>query len=101
MADKDNRSMTGAKEFKKYYRTDRKSKKIEKLDKLNPARALSRIIDDEYEASDSSKYDEVHVGGGVYSLKNRKPEKTYTPQKPRNVGPKVYAKGSGTRKPSN
>ena len=93
--------MTGAKEFKKYYNTDRKSKKVEKLDKLNPARALSRIVDDEYEASDSSEYDEVHVGGAAYSLKNRTPEKTYTPQKPRNVGPKVYTKGSGTRKPSN
>ena len=58
MGNKNSRSMSGAKEFKKYYKTDRKSKKVEKLDKLNPARAYARIVDDEYTASNSDKYDE-------------------------------------------
>ena len=80
MGNKNSRSMSGAKEFKKYYKTDRKSKKVEKLDKLNPARAYARIVDDEYNASNSDKYDEVHVGGAAYSLKNRTPKKKYTPQ---------------------
>ena len=34
-------------------------------------------------------YDEIHVGGKVYSLKNREPKvQEYKPQKDKDVGPK-------------
>ena len=59
---------------------DKKSRQIANMDKKNPARALARIVDDEYEASNSDKYDEIHVGGSAYSLKNKTPKKQYTPQ---------------------
>ena len=75
----------------------RKNRRIRRQDKKNPARALARIIDDEYEASDPSDYDQIHIGGRIYG-KGTDSKKKYKPQKPRNVGPKVYTKGSGTRK---
>ena len=59
---------------------DAKSRATRYKDKKNPARAYARIVDDEYAASNSDKYDEVHVGGAAYSLKNRTPKKKYTPQ---------------------
>jgi hypothetical protein len=79
-----------AKEFKKNIKGDLKSAKIKRQDKKNPARALARIVDDEFEASDSSMYDEIHLDGLVYSSKNKEPkERKYKPQKPKDVGPTV------------
>ena len=79
---------TYAKEFKENFKTDKRSRKIKALDKRNPVRALSRIIDDEFSLSPSEIYDEIHVGGKVYSSKNREPKiKKYEPQKDRDVGP--------------
>ena len=67
-----------------------KSKQIKRLDQANPVRALARMVDDEFGASDSSKYDEIHVDGKVYSSRDREGTKKYTS--------KVYAKGAGSRK---
>ena len=81
---------TYAPEFKKNIKGDLKSAKIKRQDKKNPARALARIADDEFEISDSSKYDAVHVDGKVYTKEKREPkERKYKPQKPKDVGPKV------------
>ena len=78
---------------------DRKSRKTRNQDKKNPARALARIIDDEFEASDSSMYDEIHLDGLVYSSKNKKPkERKYKPQKPKDVGPSVKKAMGGVMK---
>jgi len=81
---------THAKAFKKNIKGDLKSKQIKRLDQANPVRALARMVDDEFGASDSSKYDEIHVDGKVYSSRDREGTKKYTP--------KVYAKGAGSRK---
>ena len=79
---------TYAKEFKENFKTDKRSRKIKALDKRNPVRALSRMIDDEFSLSPSGVYDEMHLDGLVYSLKNREPKKRkYKPQKDRDVGP--------------
>jgi len=83
-----NRTHAGA--FKKNIKGDLKSKRTKRLDKANPVRALARMVDDEFGASDSSKYDEIHVDGKVYSSRDREGTKKYTP--------KVYAKGAGSRK---
>ena len=69
---------TYAKEFKENFKTDKRSRKIKALDKRNPVRALSRMIDDEFSLSPSEMYDEIHVDGLVYSLKNREPKERNT-----------------------
>jgi hypothetical protein len=77
---------TNVKSFKRNIKGDLKSKKIKRFDKAKPVRALARMVDDEYEVSDSGKYSGVHVDGKVYTSKNREPKKSYTPldyQKPR------------------
>jgi len=53
------------------------------------------MIDEEYGASPSETYDEIHVGGKVYSLKNREPKTQYKPQKDRDVGPPKVKKAMG------
>ena len=96
-------SMTGkklkrtyAEEFKENFKTDKRSRKIKALDKRNPVRALSRMIDEEYGSSPSEAYDEIHVGGKVYSTKNREPKtQQYKPQKDRDVGPPKVKKAMG------
>lgn len=81
---------TYAEEFKKNFKTDKKSRKIKALDERNPVRALSRMIDDEYSLSPSEVYDEIHVGGKIYSTKNKEPKvQKYKSQKDRDVGPTV------------
>lgn len=75
-----------------------KSSRLRKRDQRNPVRALSRIVDDEYEMSDSGVYDEVHLGGKVYDLKNKKVEgltQQYKPQKDKDVGPPKIKKAMG------
>jgi hypothetical protein len=62
-------------------------------DKRNPVKALARMIDDEFEVSDPSMYDEIHIDGAVYSSKNKTPEKSYKPQNPKKVGPKKMEMG--------
>jgi len=89
---------THAQDFKKNIKGDLKSAKIRRQDKKNPVRALSRIVDDEYEMSDSGIYDEVHLGGKVYDLKNKKVEglkQQYKPQKDKDVGPPKIKKAMG------
>tara|TARA_R100001126_G_C4777961_1_gene125702 strand:- start:222 stop:545 length:324 start_codon:yes stop_codon:yes gene_type:complete len=86
---------THAQDFKKNIKGDLKSAAIKRRDKRNPVRALARIIDDEYGVSDSGVYDEIHVGGKVYSLKNREPKTQYKPQKDRDVGPPKVKKAMG------
>ena len=72
-----------------------KSSRIKRKDKRNPTRALARIVDDEYELSDSSKYKGIHVGGKVYTKENKEPKKQlYKPQKPQYVG--IPKKKNGT-----
>ena len=79
---------THAQDFKKNIKGDLKSAAIKRRDKRNPVRALSRMIDDEFSLSPSGVYDEIHIDGLVYSLKNREPkERKYKPQKDRDVGP--------------
>lgn len=80
---------THAGAFKKNIKGDLKSKRTKRLDEANPVRALARIVDDEFGASDLG-YDEIHVDGKVYSSRDREGTKKYTP--------KVYAKGAGSRK---
>jgi len=70
------------------YKGDKKSRRIRKQDKKNPARALARIVDDEFEAADSSIYDQIHIDGRIYG-KGTDSKKKYKPQKPKDVGPKV------------
>ena len=76
---------------------DKKSRKTKNQDKKNPARALARIIDDEFEASDSSDYDQIHIGGRIYG-KGTDKKKKYKPQKPKNVGPTVKKAMGGVMK---
>lgn len=71
---------------KKYSKGKLKSSRLRKKDEKNPTRALARIVDDEYKISDPSKYKGVHVGGKVYTSKNKEPKRQYKPQKPKNVG---------------
>ena len=77
---------TNVKSFKRNIKGDLKSRKIKKFDKAKPCKRLARMVDDEYEVSDSSKYSNEHVDGKVYTSKNKEPKKSYTPldyQKPR------------------
>tara|TARA_R110000850_G_C9643001_1_gene433517 strand:+ start:51 stop:425 length:375 start_codon:yes stop_codon:yes gene_type:complete len=76
---------------------DKKSRKTRNQDKKNPARALARIIDDEFEASDSSDYDQIHIGGRIYG-KGTDSKKKYKPQKPKDVGPTVKKAMGGVMK---
>ena len=86
----------GFKVDKKTVKGKIKSSRIKQRDKRNPVRALARMIDDEYGISDSGMYDEIHVDGKVYSLKNREPkQQKYKPQKPSKVGPSKVKKAMG------
>ena len=81
------------KENTKNSREKLNSDRIARGDKRNPVKALARMIDDEFEVSDPSMYDEIHIDGAVYSSKNRTPEKSYKPQNPKKVGPKKMEMG--------
>ena len=81
------------KENTKNSREKLNSDRIARGDKRNPVKALARMIDDEFEVSDPSMYDEIHIDGAVYSSKNKTPEKSYKPQNPKKVGPKKMEMG--------
>jgi len=76
---------------------DKKSRKTRNQDKKNPARALARIVDDEFEAADPSIYDQIHIDGRIYG-KGTDSKKKYKPQKPKDVGPKVKKAMGGVLK---